>query len=209
MATRCWRTSAARFEASRRMQRCHNASTLCVAMLSLEIIVINLLVLIPSLKLNTEVITVTTVCLSAFVLVLSLIISQLKYDAKAIEYHRCAVELANLEKKIKIYISNDKPEMYDVMMGYNGQYASIIKDSNLNHSTTDYDWAMIKDRENRGQGPATFYEYRKWSWTYIKWHFLLTDSIYNMITVLGACAIIIAILFGKTSTMEDIQNAIP
>lgn len=197
MATRCWRTSAARFEASRRMQRCHNASTLCVAMLSLEIIVINLLVFLSSLNLDDEPITVTTVCLSAFVLVLSLLISQLKYDAKAIEYHRCAVELANLEKKILIYISNGKPETYEVMSGFNGQYASIIRNSSLNHSTIDYDWAMIKYRKNKGEGPTSSYEYRKWTWTYIKWHFLLTDSVYNLITFLGACAIVLVMMFCK------------
>lgn len=195
MAQRCWRTAAARFEASRRMQRCHNASTLCVAMLSLEIIVINLLVFIPSLHLDDKLITVMTVCLSAFVLVLSLIISQLKYDSRAAEYHRCALELANLEKRIRIYISMDKPETYEVLMGFNGQYANIIKNSSLNHSTTDYDWAMIKDEKKNGRGTKSFYEQRKWIWTYIKWHFLLSDSIYNIITFLGACAIIVVMLY--------------
>ena len=158
MAQRCRRTAAARFEASRRMQRCHNASTLCVAMLSLEIIVINLLVFIPTLNLDDKPITVMTVCLSAFVLVLSLLISQLKYDAKAAEYHRCALELSNLEKKINIYISKDKPETYEMLMNFNGQYAQIIKNSSLNHSTTDFDWAMIKEEKKRGRGPASSYE---------------------------------------------------
>ncbi len=197
MATRCWRTSAARFEASRRMQRCHNASTLCVAMLSLEIIVINLLVFIPSLHLDDKPITITTVCLSAFVLVLSLIISQLKYDSKAKEYHRCAMELANLERKIKIYISMGKPETYETMMNFNGQYANILKDSDLNHSTTDYDWAIYKNERKSGRSPASSYESRKWEWTYIKWHFLLSDSIYNLITVMGAAAIFFVIIFCK------------
>lgn len=201
MAQRCWRTAAARFEASRRMQRCHNASTLCVAMLPLEIIVINLLVFVPSLKLDDKPITVLTVCLSAFVLVLSLIISQLKYDAKAEEYHRCAVELANLEKKIRIYTSMNKPETYEVMMNFNSKYANIIKNSNLNHSTTDYDWAIMKDEKKMGKSAASSYEQRKWNWTYIKWHFLLSDSIYNLITFLGACAIILVMIFCKVQNL--------
>ncbi len=197
MAQRCWRTAAARFEASRRMQRCHNASTLCVAMLSLEIIVINLLVFIPSLKLDDKPITVLTVCLSAFVLVLSLIISQLKYDAKAAEYHRCALELANLEKKIRIYTSKDKPETYEVLMNFNSQYAQIIKNSSLNHSTTDFDWATIKEEKKKSSTPISSYQRRKWRWTYVKWHFMLSDSIYNLITFLGACAIVLVMMLCK------------
>lgn len=197
MAQRCWRTSAARFESSRRMQRCHNASALCVAMLSLEIIVTNLLVFIPSLHLDDKAITVTTVCLSAFVLVLSLIISQLKYDAKANEYHRCAMELANLEKKIQIYISMNKPETYETMMNFNAQYASIIKNSNLNHSTTDYEWALYKDDKKNGRNPMSSYEKRKQNWTYLKWHFLLSDSIYHLLTISGAAAIVLVITFCK------------
>lgn len=199
MAKRCWSTGAARFEASRRMQRCHIASTLCVAMLSLEIIVINLLVFIPSLHLDDRSVTVITVCLSAFVLVFSLIISQLKYDAKASEYHRCGVELANLEKQIRIYIASGRPETYDVMMGYNGRYAKIIRDSNLNHSTIDYDWAMIKDDKKNGKTPVSSYQSRKWIWTYVKWHLLLPDSIYNLITLLGLCAIVFVTVFCKTA----------
>lgn len=194
IAIRSWRTAASRFEASRRMQRCQNASTVCVAMLSLEIIVINLLVFIHSLHFREDVITVTTVCLSAFALALSLIISQFKYDTKAIEYHRCGVELANLEKRIMIYISSGKPESYKVMKRYNRQYDSIIKNSNLNHSTIDYDWAMIRSKKSKGEGLSSFYECRKWVWTYIKWHFLLTDSVYNLITFVGACAIILVII---------------
>lgn len=197
MAERCWRTSAARFESYRRMLRYHNASTLCVALLSLEIIVINLLVFIPSFKLKEDVITLTTVCLSAFVLVLSLIISQLKYDARANEYHRCAVELANLERKIQIFISSGKLITYEILMGFNGQYASIIKNSNLNHSTIDHDWALIKAMRRDGKCPKSFYEFRKWIWINLKWHIGLSDSIYNLITIAGACTIVIVILFCK------------
>lgn len=188
---RCWRTAASRFESARCMKRCHNASTLCIAMLSLEIIVINLLVFIESLKLNEEVITVTTVCLSVFVLVLSLIVSQLKYDRREEKYHECGVELSNLEKQIQIYRASGKIVTYDALMRYNGLYNAIIRKWNLNHSVIDYDWAMYKDCKRNS--PMNWKRKRCLE---VKWHLLRSDSIYHILTTLGAVAVIVIIIYG-------------
>ena len=188
---RCRDTANSRFEASRRMKRCYNASTLCIAMLSFEIIVLNLLVFIPALRLDSVSITVTTVCLSVFVLVLSLILSQLQYDKKASKFHKCANALKNLENSIDIRISSGESPSIEEIKEFNKDYADIIKTSNLNHSSVDYDWAKIKEAKKRGDLPFNAYQWRKWNWTYIKWHFLLSDSIYNLLTILGACAIVV------------------
>lgn len=187
LSERCWKTAIARFESARRMKRCHNASTLCIAMLSVEIIVINLLVFIDSLNLNDEIVTVTTVCLSTFVLVLSLIVSQLKYDKREENYHECAVELSNLEKTIQICIVSGNPITYGILMQYNHKYNTIIGKWNLNHSSIDYEWALYKHSKYDGCG----------LWLWIKWHLLRSDAIYHMLTILGALAIIITAVCAK------------
>lgn len=214
IAKRCWRTSATRFESSRRMKRCYNSSTVCVSILSIEIIVINLLVLVQNLYLDSTAVTVTTVCLSVFVLVLSLLISQLQYEKKEECYLKCAMELANLEKEIKIYVESGLPDSYEVKLKYNEKYNLILQKFQINHSTIDYDWAMIKMEKKEGGKPKNCYELRKWIWTYIRWHFLLTDSVYNLITVLGACAIVLVPIFCKDNdeacrdSGEDIKTEI-
>lgn len=213
MSARCWRTSASRFNAYRRMMRCRNASTLCVAMLSLEIIVINLLVFIDSLGMNEQAVTVTTVCLSAFVLVLSLIISQLKYEQRAEEYHRCGVELADLEKRINIYIASGEEIDYETLIEFNSEYTQILRASNLNHATIDYEWAMRNEKDKTGVPGSSAGKRNVWQWIeyiikcignglgrialWFKWHFGLTDSIYNAITVAGAFAIFMAVAYCK------------
>jgi hypothetical protein len=191
MATRCWRTSASRFEAARRMRRCHNASTLCVALISVEIIVLNLLVFVDNLHLDDKAVTITTVCLSVFVLVLSLIVSQLRYEQREVNYHSCAVNLGNLEKRIRIFKAAGKPITYEILMDLNKEYNSILLISNLNHTTMDHDWAMRKDKDKDkqyGENPICLWWHR--TWLAIKWYLLRSDSIYHCLTAIGGIAVI-------------------
>ncbi len=191
MATRCWRTSASRFEAARRMRRCHNASTLCVALISVEIIVLNLLVFVDDLHLDDKAVTITTVCLSVFVLVLSLIVSQLRYEQRELNYHSCAVNLGNLEKRIRILKAAGKTITYEILMDLNKEYNSILQISNLNHTTMDHDWAMRKDinkYKQFGDNPICIWWHR--TWLAIKWYLLRSDSIYHCLTIIGGIAVI-------------------
>ncbi len=184
------------------MKRCKNASTLCVAMLSLEIIVINLLVFIPSLKLDENIVTIVTVCLSAFVLVLSLLISQLKYDRKEEEYHRCGIQMGALEKRIDIFISSEQEVNYDVVSKYEDEYQKILRDSNLNHLEIDRDQALRNTDEYKKSS-----NFGERAWLYIRWHLLMSDSIYNMITALGIAAIIAVAIWGKKENIETSSQA--
>ena len=182
IADRCWKTAVARFESARRMKRCHNASTLCIAMLSLEIIVINLLIFIKSLELNDVVITITTVCLSMFVLVLSLIISHLKYEKREEQYHECGLELSNLETDIKIYLACGKEISHETLKYYNDQYNAILRKWNLNHSDIDFEWAIYKNEKLHKASEDI--NWRKNNLLEVKWHLLRSDSIYHLLTAL-------------------------
>lgn len=204
LSLRCWKTSASRFEASRRMHRCSNASTLCVAMLSVEIIIINLLIFIPSLRLDGNLVTIVTIGLSAFVLVLSLIISQLKYDRREEDYHQCGLRLGELEKKINIFESFNQDVTQESLEKFNDQYHAILRESNLNHTKIDWQQALKNTDENGEEKDASKSKYRFWQPSspvclYIRWHFLRSDSIYNLLTLLGAVVIVLIIIFGKGS----------
>lgn len=194
LSRRCWKTSKARFEAARRMRRCCNASTLCVAMLSLEIIIINLLIFIPSLSLDGDLVTIITVCLSAFVLVLSLIIAQLKYDKREEEYHKCGMLLSALERRMTVFIASKKERSYETVLNFEKKYQEILRQSNLNHTKVDWEHAIIADK--------SIHENLKHPCWYklglmIRWHLLRSDSIYHLLTVLGAVAIILVALYGR------------
>ena len=200
ISTRCWRTARARFDASRRMRRCSNASSLCVAMLSLEIIVINLLIYIPSLNLDTNLVTILTVCLSAFVLVLSLIISQLKYDRKEEEYHQCGILLAALEKRVNIFAASKSEYTHDEVKEFNDEYQKILRESNLNHAEIDWEHALRNEKHNykdkkeeKESTPSTFLTF----WLWVRWTLLRSDSIYNLLTFLGIGVIVLVICFGR------------
>ena len=192
MAERCWKTAIARFESARRMKRCHNASTLCIAMVSLEIIVINLLIFIKQLELNEVIITITTVGLSMFVLVLSLIVSHLKYEKREEQYHECGLELSNLERDIKIYLTCGTEISHETLKYYNDQYNSILQKWNLNHSDTDFEWAIYKNGKLHKETPENV-NWRRNTFLEVKWHILRSDSIYHLITALGFIAIILII----------------
>ena len=194
MAERCWKTAIARFESARRMRRCHNASTLCIAMLSLEIIVINLLIFIKSLELNDVVITITTVCLSMFVLVLSLIVSHLKYEKREEQYHECGLELSKLEKDIRIYIASGKDISHETLKYYNDHYNSILRKWNLNHSDIDFEWAIYKN-EKLHKNTSKNINWKRNNLLEVKWHLLRSDSIYHLLTALGFIAIVFIIVY--------------
>lgn len=204
LSLRCWKTSASRFEASRRMHRCSNASTLCVAMLSVEIIIINLLIFIPSLRLDGNLVTIVTIGLSAFVLVLSLIISQLKYDRREEDYHQCGLRLGELEKKINIFESFNQDITQEILEKFNDQYHAILRESNLNHTQIDWQQALKNTDEKGEEKYASKSKCRlgkllSSGCLYIRWHFLRSDSVYNLLTLLGALIIVLIIIFGKGS----------
>lgn len=196
LSKRCWKTSSSRFEASRRMGRCKNASTLCVAMLSVEIIVINLLIFIPRLNLDEDVVTVVTVCLSTFVLALSLIISQLKYERREDSYHLCGIRLADLEKRINIFEASGTAITYKDLSNFNDEYQSILRESNLNHSEIDMQQALRNSVEFKNSK----------IWLYIRWHFFKSDSIYNLLSFLGVVTVVLVILYGKNNDLPLISD---
>lgn len=153
LSEKIWKTKIARFTASRRMYRNHVASTLSVALLSATIIGLNVISFMPSLKECTIFVTAATTILSVFVLVMSLLVSLMRYELKGKNYHECGMELDALYEKILLY--KDRHEQKDEKQGDGennfqsndesllNEYNSILKKYNLNHTNFDYHYATV------------------------------------------------------------------
>ena len=130
-------TSAARFEAYRRMQYMKNVTTLSIAMLSIYIISLNLLVFIDRFKHLSNELTLITVVLSTFVLSVSLVISQHQYGEREYIFHCCGMELNQFIDRLMMYKEENTICTFDQNLALSKEYSDILKTHNLNHSHLD------------------------------------------------------------------------
>ena len=144
LSDKIWYTEKARFVASRRMKRNRVSSNVALSMISLQIIAINLLVFLPSIEQYSTRITILTIILSGFILVLSLLISLLQYERKEMNYHQCGLELDHLNQSIKLLESFDEPIDQKKRQEFLDEYARILAKYNQNHTTFDYLYACGK-----------------------------------------------------------------
>lgn len=138
------RTKKARFEASRRKKRCKIASTTAVAMLSVYIIAINMLGFLDAYKDYNNEIAVISIGLSVFVLVFSLLINLLQYEAQEQNYHSCGTELSRLKDMVSLNRENKDESVKEKFLE---QYHSILIKYNLNHDEVDYLRATRNDEK--------------------------------------------------------------
>ena len=143
-----WATRNARFTASRRMKRNKVSSNVAMSMLSFQIIAINLFAFLPSFKDCVARITIITIILSGFTLVLSLLIALLQYEKRETNYHQCGVELDHLNQDIQLAMSREAPLRFEDKEAYLQKYFNIIEKYNLNHTTFDYMYAADKYNVN-------------------------------------------------------------
>lgn len=159
LSDKVWATKNSRFIASKRMNRSRKSSMISVALLSASIIAANMLVFFNQGKVCSTTITVVTVILSTFSLVMSLLITLLRYEYREDNYHQCGLELENLNQRIKLKISeliraNGGVEDIESPMDENekflSEYNDILKKYNLNHTDFDYKYSkwIANDNEN-------------------------------------------------------------
>ena len=146
LSDKIWATKGARFEASKRMRRNRIASNAAMFLLSASIIAINLLAFLPKFQSNNDYITcitLFTVVLSIFCLVIKAIINSLNYSNREEQHHKCGLELDRLNSQIKLFIeknklTNDEEQCKNFIEEYN----RILSNYQLNH--THFDWIYNK-----------------------------------------------------------------
>lgn len=189
LKNRIMRTRNARFEASRRANRYDAYSNFCIACLSLEIVAINLFQLIGKAgNLGDSFITATTIILSVFTLVLSLIVNQAKYSVKASNYNSCALDLDELAYDVERVKTED--DYYSIIT----RYVRILKQYNLNHTQHDDQWAMRKSVETKERfdyeaNSIAYYTYRLHLW--LMHNIFCISFVYLFLTVIGAVLVLI------------------
>lgn len=157
LSEKVWITKNARFLASKRMNRSRKSSVTSVALLSASIIAVNMLVFFDQGKVYSTTITVVTVILSTFSLVMSLLITHMRYEYREDNYHQCGLELENLNQRLRLKISeiiqaNGGREDIESPMDENekflSEYNDILKKYNLNHTDFDYKYSKWKANDN-------------------------------------------------------------
>ena len=107
---------------------------------------------------DKTIITIVTVVLSTFALVMSLLIALLRYEYREDNYQQCGRELENLNQRLKIRINeiqaekageSDVKSPKDDDMQYLGEYNDILRRFNLNHSEFDYCYSLMKAENDK------------------------------------------------------------
>ncbi|MFV0587061.1 SLATT domain-containing protein [Bacteroides reticulotermitis] len=146
LSDKVWKTKKARFTAAKRMERFYSFSNISMALTSASLVGVNLIPLLedkccPRL---TSIITILTIVLSVYVLVISLSLTQARFDNKAENYHACGCELTEYNDILQLYIKENKILDIEEKKECINKYHSIIKRYNLNHSSVDYVRALLE-----------------------------------------------------------------
>ena len=155
LSDKIWLTRNARFNAARRMKRNHISSTASVALLSASVIAVNLMAFIDgTCESDKTLITIASIILSTFAMVMSLLIALLRYESREENYHQCGMELESLNQKICIRIEELTPNganpdnivsSKEDNLKYQGDYVGILRKYNLNHTMFDYEYGSLSD----------------------------------------------------------------
>ena len=172
-----YKTMSARFTAYRRMKRNWEASKVAEALSSASIIAISLIALKDkNIDLSNN-ISIFTIILSTFLLVLSQLLSGLNYEKRMENYHSCGNELNRLYRQMQHDSKNlSEEEQKAKELEYINQYQDILVKYNLNHTSFDYDYAMsvLPDSNTR---------HASWFWLKIRYYIIDIYMVYWLIAL--------------------------
>ena len=197
LSDKIWKTKNARFIAAKRMRRSHNSSTVSVALLSASIIAVNMLAFFNISEINKTIITIVTVVLSTFALVMSLLISHLRYEYREGNYHQCGIELDHLNQRLKIRINelcmgnNNVNEIISPIednLKYLDEYKAILSKYNLNHTEFDYNYSLFRAENERERNFLLLIYY------WVRWNILDVNVLYWLLAIIPVVCVIIAFL---------------
>lgn len=197
LSDKIWTTKNARFLAAKRMNRRRVSSTVSVALLSASIIAVNLLAFLDTDSDQKTMITIVTVVLSVFALVMSLLITLLRYEFRENNYHQCGIDLDHLNQNLKIRIdelakgqhnSDEIQSPKEDNTKFLKEYFDILKKYSLNHSELDYLYASIKAEEDKSQKC-----FRRF-WLWFRWNVLDVNIIYWLVALVPIFIVIMVLL---------------
>ena len=194
LSNKIWKTKNARFIASKRMKRSRNSSTVSVALLSASIIAVNMLAFLNISEIDKIIITIVTIVLSTFALVMSLLISHLRYEYREDNYHQCGIELDHLNQRLAIRINelcagNNVDEIEspnEDNLKYLDDYNAILSKYNLNHTEFDYNYSLIIAESDKD------YDLLQLLYYWLRWNIFDVNTLYWILAISPVIGVIIA-----------------
>ena len=170
-----YKTMTARFTAYRRMKRNRDASKVAESFFSASIIAISLIALQNHEEHLSDLISIVTIILSTFLLVMSLLFSGLDYEKRMDNYHDCGNELDKLYRDMKLILSYGEEISSDEMKAktedFQAKYFEILHKYNLNHTSFDYEYtAVMLDEKKDFVGRLVMkFRYYVWDMYFLYW----------------------------------------
>ena len=163
-----YKTMTARFTAYRRMKRNRDASKVAESFFSASIIAISLIALQNHEEHLSDVISIVTIILSTFLLVMSLLFSGLDYEKRMDNYHDCGNELDKLYRDMKLILSYGEEISSDEMKAktedFKAKYFEILHKYNLNHTSFDYEYTAVMLDEKKDFVGRHVMKFRYYVW---------------------------------------------
>lgn len=170
-----YKTMTARFTAYRRMKRNRNASKVAESFFSASIIAISLIALQNHEEHLSDLISIVTIILSTFLLVMSLLFSGLDYEKRMDNYHDCGNELDMLYRDMKLILSYGEEISSDEMKAktedFQAKYFEILHKYNLNHTSFDYEYTavMLDEKKDFVGRHVMKFRYYVWDMYFLYW----------------------------------------
>ena len=163
-----YKTMTARFTAYRRMKRNRDASKVAESLFSASIIAISLIALLKHEERLSDLISIVTIILSTFLLVMSLLFSGLDYEKRMNNYHDCGNELDKLYRDMKLLLSYGEEISSDEMKAktedFQAKYFEILHKYNLNHTSFDYEYTAVMLNEQKDFVGRLVMKFRYYVW---------------------------------------------
>ena len=176
LSDKIWKTKKARFAAAKRMERYYYFSNVSMALTSVSIVGVNLLPFLDGCSNKSSLITILTIIFSVYVLVISLLSTQARFDKKAENYHACGCELTEYNDILQLYIEENRTLNIEEKKEFIRKYNLIIRQYNLNHSSMDYYRGLIEGGEK--MKTITFIK------NYLQWYFFNWGTVFILIAIL-------------------------
>ena len=158
------------------MKRYYYFSNVSMALTSVSIVGVNLLPFLDEYSNKSNLITILTIIFSVYVLVISLLSTQARFDKKAENYHACGCELTEYNDMLQIYIKKNRTLNIEEKKEFIRKYNLIIKQYNLNHSSIDYYRGLIEG----GEKVEKFTLVKN----YLQWYFFNWGTVFVLISIL-------------------------
>ena len=148
-----WSTKGARFKASERLLHVAHLSNVCTSMLSVYLIVVGLFSVYninSAAELDLNLIAYSTTSLSILILVFGQIENAKDFKMKAIQFHRCGLELGSIYNELRIFKTLEKEptleEKKHFAKSISDKYDKILERYD-NHDSIDHDKFKITKAE--------------------------------------------------------------